>query len=561
MRAAIYARYSSHNQREASIEDQIEVCRRLIEREGWKQVQQYDDRALSGASRFRAGYQQMLTDAENGKFDIVVVEAIDRLGRKLADIADLYDQLSYLNIRIHAAATGEVTALHIGMLGTMAQLTLNDLREKTKRGQLGRVLSGKIPGGKAYGYEVLPANEKGERGSRRIIETEAVVVRRIFEDYANGKSPRAIAKSLNADGVPGPEGRDWRDTTVRGQIDRGTGILNNAIYVGRLEWNRCSYVKNPKTGKRVARINPPELWEVVEVLELRIVNDDLWQRVKQRQQAVRFEIGKDENGNPLNRVHRRRYLFSGLLECGVCGGGYTIMGKDRYGCATHRTKGTCTNERTIMRQEIEGRILDGLKHRLMAPELFKEFADEYRRQVNKANAELGAIKAQLARDLRAVERKIEGLMKAIEDGLYNPAMKERMAVLERERDVIRERLDRDADADVIRLHPNLSALYAQKVGDLDNALYEEDSREEASEIIRTLVDRIVLSPVGDGLRGELHGDIAGIFAMCDAADPQKEPPGSIETGSQTSVVAGARNQRYLHIAEGWLPLASHPSAS
>ncbi len=66
-------------------------------------------------------------------------------------------------------------------------------------------------------------------------------------------------------------------------------------------------------------------------------------------------------------------------------------------CATHRTKGTCTNERTIMRQEIEGRILDGLKHRLMAPELFKEFADEYRRQINKANAELGAIKAQLAR--------------------------------------------------------------------------------------------------------------------------------------------------------------------
>ena len=539
MKAVIYSRYSSDNQREASIEDQTEICRRLIEREGWNLVEQYDDKAISGASRFRAGYQQMLIDAENGKFDVVVVEALDRLGRKLADIADLYDQLSFLDIRVYAVATGEVTALHIGMLGTMAQLTLDDLREKTKRGQLGRVLSGKIPGGKAYGYEVLPANEKGERGDRRIIKSEAMVVRRIFEDYAHGKSPRAIAKSLNAESVPGPEGREWRDTTIRGQVDRGTGILNNAIYVGRLEWNRCSYVKNPRTGKRVARINPREDWEIFDVPELRIVDNELWQCVKQRQQALRFETGKNENGNPLNRAHRRRYLFSGLLECGVCGGGYTIMGKDRYGCASHRAKGTCTNERTIIRQDIEKRILDGLKHRLMAPELFKEFADEYCRQVNKANAEREANKAQLARDFRAVERKIDGLMKAIEDGLYNPTMKERMAALERERDFIRGRLDSNPDADVIRLHPNLSALYADKVANLENALYEEESREEAGEIIRTLVDKIVLSPVEDGLRGELHGDIVGILAMCDAPDPQKELPGSNETESQFSVVAGA----------------------
>ena len=71
---------------------------------------------------------------------------------------------------------------------------------------------------------------------------EAAIVQRIFEDYAAGKSPRQIAHELNAEGVPGPGGRVWGDTTIRGQVDRGTGILNNTLYVGRLSWNRCSYV-------------------------------------------------------------------------------------------------------------------------------------------------------------------------------------------------------------------------------------------------------------------------------------------------------------------------------
>ena len=72
----------------------------------------------------------------------------------------------------------------------------------------------------------------------------------------SARLPRAIVATLNLEYVPGPGGRPWGDTTIRGQIDRGTGILNNAAYVGRIEWNRCSYVRDPSTGKRVARPNP-----------------------------------------------------------------------------------------------------------------------------------------------------------------------------------------------------------------------------------------------------------------------------------------------------------------
>jgi hypothetical protein len=111
--------------------------------------------------------------------------------------------------------------------------------------------------------------------------------------------------------------------------------LDNSLYIGRLSWNRCSYLKNPTTGRRVARVNPREDWEEIDVPELRIVDQELWNAVKARQEAVQFDIGKDPSGQPLNRAHRRKFLLSGLVSCGCCGGGYTIVATD--GMAVRRT--------------------------------------------------------------------------------------------------------------------------------------------------------------------------------------------------------------------------------
>lgn len=282
MRCAIYARYSSEGQRAESIEDQIEVCRRYIDRQGWILTETYSDAAISGASKnFRRDFQRLLRDAEARRFEVIVCESIDRLGRKLADVADLFDRLTFHGIRLHATSIGLVTQMHIGIMGTMAQMTLADLRDKTRRGQLGRARAGRIPGGLAYGYEVVPppAGAKAA-GERRIKLGEADIVRRIFRDYAAGVSPRSLARDLNANSVPGPAGRPWGDTTIRGQLDRGTGILNNTLYMGRLSWDRCSYVKDPRTGKRVARPHGRETWEMTEIPSLRIVEQTLWDAVK-----------------------------------------------------------------------------------------------------------------------------------------------------------------------------------------------------------------------------------------------------------------------------------------
>lgn len=155
MRAVIYARYSSDQQREASIEDQIRLCRAQIEREGWEHMTNYTDRATSGASALRAGYQKLMEDARAGRFDVVVAEALDRLSRDQEDVAGLYKRLSFAGVRILTLSEGEITDLHVGLKGTMNALYLKDLAQKTRRGLEGRVRQGRSGGGLCYGYDVV----------------------------------------------------------------------------------------------------------------------------------------------------------------------------------------------------------------------------------------------------------------------------------------------------------------------------------------------------------------------------------------------------------------------
>jgi site-specific DNA recombinase len=344
------------------------------------------------------------------------------------------------------------------------------------------------------------------------------------EQLCQGKSPRAIAKGLNAERVEGPEGREWRDTTIRGQVDRGTGILNNSLYVGRIEWNRCSYIKNPKTGKRVARPNPKRDWEIVEVPELRIIDDALWDAAKSRQRELSFEIGRDDGGNALNRVHRRKFLFSGLLRCGCCGGEYTIFAQDRYGCATRRSKGTCNNNATITRQEIEARVLEGLKDRLMAPELVREFIRAFQEEANRAAREQDQKFKSDRMQLHLVERKIAGIVTSIEEGRYSRVLGDRLAELEHQQEQLRLRLSETPTS--VRLHPRLADIYADKVRELEQSLNDPAIRGEAAEVLRSLVDRIELHPrkEGNGVDATLHGDLAEILSFCALTERRVNRP-------------------------------------
>lgn len=129
LRAAIYARYSSNNQRDESLDDQIRICRRLIAEKDWTIAEVYTDAASSGASALRPGYQKLQEDARHGHIDVVISESIDRISRDQEHIAAFYKQMSFLGIPLITVAEGEISELHIGLKGTMSALYLKDLAQ------------------------------------------------------------------------------------------------------------------------------------------------------------------------------------------------------------------------------------------------------------------------------------------------------------------------------------------------------------------------------------------------------------------------------------------------
>jgi site-specific DNA recombinase len=224
MKVAVYARYSSDNQRDASIADQVRICRLFATREGWQVEQEYSDHAMSGATLLRPGFQALMRDALAKRFDIVLTESLDRLSRDQEDTAGLFKRLTFLGIRVISLGEGEISHLHVGLKGTMNALFLKDLADKTRRGLRGRVERGKSGGGLCYGYRVdrTVTNGAVSTGERDIDPAQATVVQRIFRDYIAGISPKEIAKRLNHEGVRGPSGAAWSPSTIHGNATRGT---------------------------------------------------------------------------------------------------------------------------------------------------------------------------------------------------------------------------------------------------------------------------------------------------------------------------------------------------
>ena len=536
MRAVIYARYSSDLQRDASIEDQVRLCRERIGREGWTYLHAYTDRAQSGTSTLRRAYQQLLEDARARKFDVVVSEALDRLSRDQEDVAALYKRLKFAGIRLVTLAEGEINELHVGLKGTMNALFLKDLAAKTHRGLRGRVEAGRSGGGNAFGYTVVRERDAGGeavRGQRRIDEAEAAVIRRLFSDFASGRSPRSIAASLNAQGVPAPSGRTWSASTIHGNWRRGTGILNNELYVGRLVWNRQRFEKDPETGRRQARPNPAHAWIVQDVPALRIVDDALWQAVKARQTRASRATRPDAGRREIWHARRPKHLLSGLIRCGACGGSVVLVGKAYYGCANYKNRGTCGNTLSMRMDMLERTVLAGLKDRLLTPDLVAAFVREFQQAFNQQQAEQGQRRHQLQTEIDRIVRQIAAIVAAVKDGLYHAAMKDELTRLEERRTTLTQELTAQP-VPAPAIHPNLAALYRRKVESLHELLNEEGTRAEAAEALRTLIEEIRLVPKDGRLQIDLYGELATILALTN-----ETPASQGRDGRSTLLVAGA----------------------
>ncbi len=454
VRAAIYARYSSDAQSAASIEDQIRLCKERLASEGWQLVQVYRDAAMSGASDLRPGYQALLEGAREAEFDVVVAEALDRLSRDQADVATLFKRLRFAGIRLVTLAEGEITELHVGLKGTMNALFLKDLADKTRRGLRGRVEAGRSGGGNAYGYRVVaPGALKGDqaRGERAIDPAEAAVVRRIFQEYADGAAPRRIAMRLNARGHPRParrrlgRQRDQRQPRPRHRdpqqraLYRPAGLEPAALHEG--------------PGHRpppLPRQRPASGLVCTEVPQLRIIPQELWDKVRARQARL-DRVGATEPGEPRPfwSQQRPRYLFSGLMRCGACGGGYSKISATAFGCSTARNKGptACTNRLTIRRDVLEQTVLDGARDTADGPGAVRGVRRRLHRRVEPpAGRDRRRARSARSRARSGCAGRCERLVDAIADGTPPAVVNDRLRDLDARRASWRNRCATAAEA-------------------------------------------------------------------------------------------------------------------
>jgi site-specific DNA recombinase len=540
MRCAIYARFSSDLQRPTSIEDQIRDCRQLATEKGWTVAEDFVrfDQAKTGATMAqRDALKSLLADAKRKPpaFDCLLVDDTSRLARYLPDVLSLNDSLRYYGVFIYAVTQRldcrEKTSRSLLTLhGMMDEQFLVGLAEKVHRGQEGRALKGMQPGGKCFGYRNVPVEDPTRMakygraaisGVRlEIDETQASTVRRIFEMYANGKSLSAVAKALNEEGIPAPQGprkraiNGWFPSAVR-------EMLRNERYRGIFVWNRTRKERNPETGQKISRPRPESEWVRADVPEWRIIDDGLWARVHRQIKIVNERFGTARWGG-FNRTERsKQYLFSGFLSCGLCGSNIVIVsgngrrGYVKYGCPSHRFRGLCSNRVLIRQDRLEEQLINGLTHKVLRKDmieyLFGRFVEELQKRLDSlrqastgAAGELNALQAQRGE----LKVKARNLAEAIAAMGHSPTLLAQLASVESEIEGLDKRLTAAHNPQQFTVSiEELRQFVTRKAFDLTAVL-----RSDAATARRALahhVQKLVLTPkeTPDGQVLAVSGDV------------------------------------------------------
>lgn len=210
------------------------------------------------------------------------------------------------------------------------------------------------------------------------------MVKQIWEMRASELSYGRIAKNLKAAGIAPPRNPNkagipaWYPSTIK-------QITNNELYRGWRVWNRTQNTFDETEGKDSKRHRPESEWVRMEAPELRIISDELWERVQAVNRRGRDKYYATRKGGLNRSEHSRKYLFSGVLYCGVCGDPYTVInGKApnvRYGCPNYRFRDRCTNKVTILRTRLEQQLIAALAANLTDSRLEEQRTREFAAQL------------------------------------------------------------------------------------------------------------------------------------------------------------------------------------
>mgnify|MGYP000824738279 FL=1 len=395
MTAVIYARYSSDNQREESIEGQIRECTAYAEKNGITIVKHYIDRAISAKTDNRPEFQQMIKDSDKKLFDIVLVWKLDRFARNRYDSARYKTQLKKNGVKLMSAteiiSEGPEGIILESVLEGYAEYYSADLAEKVVRGQTENILKGRCNGGRGtFGY-TLDSERKFH-----IDPLTSPFVMESFKKYNEGSTMKEIRDWLNEKGIKNPVGGAFTYNSVE-------HMLKNRRYIGELKF------RDVVVPDAVPPIIPLELFE-----------------------DVQEKIAKNKKA-PARRKAEDDYLLTTKLFCGYCGAlmfgesGTSRTGEVHryYKCATAKKHRGC-KKKTVRKQWLEDLVVNQTMQLVKDDAAMESIIAKVMELQNKENTNIPLYEKQL----RDAESGIQNMLNAIQAGILTSSTKERLEQLE-----------------------------------------------------------------------------------------------------------------------------------
>jgi site-specific DNA recombinase len=511
LRVALYGRRSSDLQNERSTEQQRADCLDLVQKKGWEVVADFVDEAMSGHDNTRPGVRAMLEAAKAKQFDVLVVWNLSRLARDAGDQAQWIKRLEFNAIRIVAVRGGydsindpkanKITRTITGLADEMAS---DDMSALIHRGHGDQAKQGYWCGGRPYAFKLetqFVANKHGEKVRQgtllRVDPEPAKVVVEIFERYANGESCLSIAADLNRRGVASAgskwnlqkrKAKGWQSSSVR-------AILVNPLFNGQQRWNASQFVRDPDTRRHVRRKRPKAEWVINKNAALRIVPDDLWEKVQARIQRV-------SNNDPRLKLGGRgsKYLLSGLGRCALCDATFQIADLRGYACSNHLHGRSCTNKLRAPRNSARVTLAPVLKHLRdpkMVAMMVRHMEETYAKRVRESTVAAQAIPKEVA----ALDQRLVRLRARLAQGDPDMEADELQRVIqdvEAKRNELKLKQPAEKQhARVLALLPKAAKAYAEQVeAGIDG---DERAVQRARLILRDLIGKITYEPRATGL--------------------------------------------------------------
>ena len=421
-RLALYTRVSTIEQSEEgySIDEQERLLRSWAEKNNYEVYKCYSDRGISGKDiKNRPALKELLKDAEEKKFDMVISWKINRISRKLADVLKIVDILEKNDITFKSYSEPFETDTPAGkmqfqMMALIGEFERGTIAQNVKMGMCAKAKSGEWCGGRVLGYDLVPVeNQEGAKRKKNrltINEKEAEAVRFIFNEYVNGKGYKAITNQLNKLSYKTKKGNDFSVGSIR-------EILTNPVYIGKVRYN----VRQNWSEKRRRNINANPI--ITDGIHEPIIDEGLWDKVQ--------AIMESKTGNP-SRIYDGEYPLTGILKCPKCGAGMVISRttnkladgtKKRiayYCCGAWKNKGTSVcNSNTIRvdkaNEYVFNRISELLSNEKMVKSIVNNINKERHKKISPAKKEL----ERIYKELEKIDRKKTKLFEAYEEEIIS----------------------------------------------------------------------------------------------------------------------------------------------